>query len=443
MKSRRSLRRILTLAWVVPSCVALGLSVVAFLTLGWIDYQHALTREVSDLESRSATIARRMAAEVLLGDRGSSSSVADILKADLGVSEILVTKEQKECGTQLLEPKGFCVTRAGSEISLTRMLPLVQDPTYVRVSSRAPTYRESLKLPFLLWSMLPVLFILGAGILVLNRLLKKYVLEPVETLAGSPHSGMAAPESWPSELAQLSVALREAFLRRDLALVGQLAGGVIHDLKTLLHSSWTAAQLAGEQPLGSEKRLIRLESFLKASQINYPKMEALIQTTLDGSREIQVRPLRGDLGVTVSQALRATSDLVSRSRVKVEVETEEGLSAILHDSAQLERVLINIVKNAVEAAGPTADGSRIRIRTMHWDAGGARITIEDSGPGLGESPGEVLQSVRSTKAHGTGLGLVISRKIVEAHSGVLTAGLSTDLGGARFDVLIPGSEATL
>src|SRR5205085_6063679 len=77
----------------------------------------------------------------------------------------------------------------------------------------------------------------------------------------------------------------------------------------------------------------------------------------------------------------------------------------------------------------------------HQDADGARIEVEDDGPGIAASMrGRIFDPYFTTKADGTGLGLAIVKKIVVEHGGEITADRSTRLGGARFVLHLPGSK---
>lgn len=126
----------------------------------------------------------------------------------------------------------------------------------------------------------------------------------------------------------------------------------------------------------------------------------------------------------------------------VQLQTDENMSQVSYDPTQLERAVTNLVKNAVEAASQNrASPALVVISASSLPDEGCHIVVEDTGPGLGDDPSRVLRSIRSTKTHGSGLGLVISRKIIEAHSGRLLAGTSQNLGGARFDVILPNREA--
>ncbi len=123
---------------------------------------------------------------------------------------------------------------------------------------------------------------------------------------------------------------------------------------------------------------------------------------------------------------------------------EEPLRASI-DRQMLRRVIINLVRNAVQAirdakkAGEGVIGNV--VVSAHAEAGGAAIEVEDDGPGIpDDAVGRVFDPYFTTKADGTGLGLAIVKKIVVEHNGAIDAGRSPALGGARFVVHLPGPD---
>ena len=101
---------------------------------------------------------------------------------------------------------------------------------------------------------------------------------------------------------------------------------------------------------------------------------------------------------------------------RLEVAVEDGPPVVVAaDGDQLDQLLINVVRNAVDAALETGGGVRVGWRAA---AGVVEVTVDDEGPGLPD-PGNLFVPFFTTKASGTGIGLVLSRQIAEAHGGAL------------------------
>ena len=111
----------------------------------------------------------------------------------------------------------------------------------------------------------------------------------------------------------------------------------------------------------------------------------------------------------------------------------------LYDCAQIERAMFNLIKNSVEAIDQKSITKKVLL-TASKNEQGVQISVEDSGVGLKVDPARIFKGIKTTKTHGTGLGLLVTRKIVEAHGGSVVAGKSELLGGAKFTVTIPNQE---
>ncbi len=136
--------------------------------------------------------------------------------------------------------------------------------------------------------------------------------------------------------------------------------------------------------------------------------------------------------------LRALSDdVVSRLG---EARLLDGVAVTVDGAARapghpdkLRQVLVNLVRNAAEAAGA---GGRVEVRVAERD-GAAEVAVEDSGPGIpSERRDRLFEPFFTTKPRGTGLGLAVSRAIARAHGGDLAADVAA-AGGARFALRLP------
>lgn len=134
--------------------------------------------------------------------------------------------------------------------------------------------------------------------------------------------------------------------------------------------------------------------------------------------------------VSVPALVRGVAELEQRVPVSVVAGPDVTISA---DRGQLEQVLINVVRNATEASLETGGGV-----TIHWSDRGhtVDIIVDDDGPGLADT-GNLFVPFYTTKPDGSGIGLVLSRQIAEAHNGALTLENRAGARGCRATLRIP------
>src|SRR5207245_8743614 len=130
-----------------------------------------------------------------------------------------------------------------------------------------------------------------------------------------------------------------------------------------------------------------------------------------------------DINATIRDVLALARSEVHRHRVVVETPLATDVPRILGDRIQLQQVLLNLIMNAIEALSGVGDGPREVVVQSDLDgAPGVRVTVRDSGPGLDpQSLDRLFDAFYTTKPQGLGLGLAISRRIIEAHGGRLWA----------------------
>jgi nitrogen fixation/metabolism regulation signal transduction histidine kinase len=122
--------------------------------------------------------------------------------------------------------------------------------------------------------------------------------------------------------------------------------------------------------------------------------------------------------------------------IDIEFEVPEGAAFVEMDRQMLRRVVINLVRNAMQAIGRAGGSGRVLVR-LGTDAGDLVLDVEDSGPGIPDDLREaVFDPYVTTRTDGTGLGLAIVKKIVVEHGGSIQASRS-ELGGAKLRVRLP------
>jgi signal transduction histidine kinase len=125
---------------------------------------------------------------------------------------------------------------------------------------------------------------------------------------------------------------------------------------------------------------------------------------------------------------------LDRARVRFSVEVDEAAPPVPIDEGLLRQAILNLVRNAREAM---SDGGELRVVVRRSDDGGVDLAIEDSGPGIPEElRANIFDPFFTTKQRGTGLGLAVTREIVEAHRGSIACEPRAE-GGTRFLIHLP------
>lgn len=235
---------------------------------------------------------------------------------------------------------------------------------------------------------------------------------------------------------------REMLRAEQLAAVGQLAAGVAHEVRNPL----TVIKLLVEAALQPQQSKPLTAEDLRVIHVEVSRLEQTVQSFLDFARPPAPRRCAVDLRGVVNQAVDLVGARSRQQGVAVRTQarragTELGAAEplmVFADPAQIGTVLVNLLLNALDAM---PQGGAIQIDLDAPNAAEVRVALSDTGPGLApEITGRLFTPFASTKPTGTGLGLCISRRIVEEHGGSLAADAPSG-GGARFLLVLPQAAA--
>ncbi len=227
-----------------------------------------------------------------------------------------------------------------------------------------------------------------------------------------------------------------------LSELGEMASALAHELNqpltaiiNYLEACRRMMERAGDD--GPEQELALMQKASDQARRAGEIIQRLRKLITKGETErtsAQINPL-------VREAAELAAIGTSRDGIETAFELSPDLPDVMVDRIQLQQVIMNLVRNAVDALGD-AERRALTVRTGLHEDGAVQIDVADTGPGLSKDVAERLfQPFVTTKASGIGIGLSICKTIVDAHGGRLWATSPSD-GGTVFHVALPSSLET-
>jgi two-component system, NtrC family, sensor histidine kinase HydH len=215
----------------------------------------------------------------------------------------------------------------------------------------------------------------------------------------------------------------------SLAAMGQACSAMAHDIRAPLMAIGGFSRLVrkrlGEENPDREK----LEIVIRETE----RLEDMLKEALDFSRPLELNRKKQDMNPVVRDALSVVTEAALEKQVNIEDSLGTNLPQVHFDEKKMEQLLIDLIMNAIQAS---PEGSAVSVSTSR-NRNYLMIDISDHGHGIPEENREkILQPFFSTKKDGTGLGLPIVKKIVDAHHGRLEIKDNPEKG-ATFTVMIP------
>jgi signal transduction histidine kinase len=228
--------------------------------------------------------------------------------------------------------------------------------------------------------------------------------------------------------------LTDKLLHRErLAAIGQVTAGLVHELGNMTNKLSVATEI--QEFWGTGEDMTREFQILKSGITGIQVLLETLRIYSKGGGELEPRPQLLELGEMLSTWMTMLKMFPHvRDLATLTYDPNPQELPVRIDPKMIEQVIVNLVKNGAEAAG---EGGNVRLSTEAGD-GVVHIHIDDDGPGIPPEVGaKVWEAFYSTKGdHGTGLGLMMCKRIMAAHEGELGF-VNRAEGGCRFTITLP------
>jgi len=222
-----------------------------------------------------------------------------------------------------------------------------------------------------------------------------------------------------------------------LSAMGEMASTLAHELNQPLTAVTNYVQSARHM-LGAPERFgtERIAQIMDKAAEQTIRAGQIIRRLREFIRKGETDRAVADINQIVREASALSLVGAREQGIGVRLDLAGDLPAVMIDQVQIQQVLLNLIRNGVEALQQSTD-RRLGVATLIGPEGFVVVRVQDSGPGLAPEVAERLfQPFVTTKANGTGIGLSISRSIIEAHGGQL-AWRPGATGGAVFEFTLP------
>jgi heavy metal sensor kinase len=266
-----------------------------------------------------------------------------------------------------------------------------------------------------------------------------------QKIAGGDLSQRINTSETESELGQLAAVLDSTFTRLDAAFEQQrqFTSDAAHELRTPVAVILTQIQSTLNRERSGPEYRDTLEACQRAAQRMRKLIDSLLKLAQLDAGQSPSKPEPMDLSRCAAECVELVRPLADERRIALQAELDAA--PCLGDADQLALVLTNLLSNAIHY---NRDGGRVRIAARGED-GAAVVVVSDDGPGIAPEHLPRLfdrfyraDAARTSSQGRTGLGLAITKAIVEAHGGTIT--VRSELGnGAHFEVRLPSAEPPL
>jgi len=223
-----------------------------------------------------------------------------------------------------------------------------------------------------------------------------------------------------------------------LAAIGKMAAHVTHEIRNPLSSMGLNIELL-EEELASRRDPSETRQLVRAIKREVERLAELSEEYLRVARRPEPQLVRQDMADLVREVVEFVRPELTGANVKCEIEIGEPILPVAFDEAQIRQALLNLIRNAREAMQPAGGELWLRLKPAD-DGAGVDLVVDDDGSGIVEDARDkVFDPFFTTKERGTGLGLAVTRRIVEAHRGTIGCWPRSPRG-TRFLIHLPKAQ---
>lgn len=270
-----------------------------------------------------------------------------------------------------------------------------------------------------------------------NRFLALLAIWGVAALIGLAKCGQEAQQALRERDTRLHELQADLIHVARLSELAQLASALAHELNQPLTAIMNYVQASRRvMEAGGGRASDRVYAMMDKAVDQVNRAGAIIRRLRAFVEKGETQPFEEDINQVVEEASALAFIGSGEKGVTIGLELGADLPPVLIDKVQIQQVILNLVRNSIEAMAKSKS-RQVTITTSHAEAESVEVAICDTGPGLAEEVlDRLFEPFVTTRAEGMGIGLSISRSIVEAHGGRLGATPNPG-GGTTFRFTLP------
>jgi two-component system, NtrC family, sensor histidine kinase AtoS len=234
-----------------------------------------------------------------------------------------------------------------------------------------------------------------------------------------------------SDLTELAALQKQMRWKENLAALGEMSAGIAHEFKNALATISGYAQMIHNDPSSADSGECAGKIIEQTRSLTH-----VVTEFLRFARPLELAQENFALGPLIEQVTEEVGSSLSR----VSIRTEGVFAELSGDAGLLRQALLNLIRNAAEAASSNGHPGQVTVSGYEEAHGGKRwqrVTVRDNGPGIAAGAlDKIFVPFFTTKSSGTGLGLPVVQKIALQHGGRVEA-RNQAAGGAEFDLWLP------